>query len=105
MATSGDGSLSHLAIEDLSEKIAVKDMISIAIKYLGVDYEEIDNLKTKRRDDITWINRDLLRAWRRTNQSDNQVQVSDIYFDVIEFSKVLMPKNFQRIYCRNILYF
>ena len=77
MATGGDRDLSDLAIEKLSEKIAVKEMISVAVKYFGVDYEEIDNLKTKHRDDITWISRDLLRGWRRSNPSDNQIQVSE----------------------------
>ena len=76
MATGGDRSLSNRAIEELSLKIAVKDMISIAVLYFGVDYDEIDNLKTKHREDIKWISRDLLRAWRRSNPSDNQIQVS-----------------------------
>ena len=76
MATGGDYRLSNRAIEELSEKISVKDMISIAIKYFGVDYDTIDNLKTKHREDITWISRDLLVSWRRSNPSDNQVQVS-----------------------------
>ena len=75
MAAGGDRSLSNLAIEELSEKIAVKEMISIAIKYFGVDYEEIDDLKMKRREDIKWISRDLLRAWRRANPSNNQIQI------------------------------
>ena len=52
MATGGRNSLSNRAIEELSEKIAVKEMVSIAIKYFGVDYDEIDNLKTKHREDI-----------------------------------------------------
>ena len=76
MATGGDRGLSNRAIEELSEKIAVKEMISIAIKYFGVDYDEIDNLRTKHREDIRWISRDLLRAWRRSNQNEDQIQVS-----------------------------
>ena len=76
MAAGGDYRLSNRAIEELSEKISVKDMISVAIKYFGVDYDTIDNLKTKHREDITWISRDLLVSWRRSQPSDNQVQVS-----------------------------
>ena len=76
MAAGGDRSLSNRAIEELSEKISVKDMISIGIKYFGVDYDTIENLKTKHREDITWISRDLLVSWRRSNPSHNQVQVS-----------------------------
>ena len=89
MAAGGDRSLSNYAIEELSEKISVKEMISIAIKYFGVDFEVIDNLKTKHREDITWISRDLLLSWRRHNPSDNQVKVGDIFFDVIQFLKSL----------------
>ena len=76
MAAGGDCSLSNRAIEELSEKISVKDMISIGIKYFGVDYDTIENLKTKHREDITWISRHLLVSWRRSQPSDNQVQVS-----------------------------
>ena len=56
-------------------------MISIAIKYFGVDYDTIDNLKTKHREDITWISRDLLVSWRRSNPGDNPVQVGHTFSD------------------------
>ena len=81
MATGSDCRLSNHAIEELSEKISGKDMISIAIKYFGVDYDTIDNLKTKHREDITWISRDLLVSWRRSNPGDNPVQVGHTFSD------------------------
>ena len=77
MATGGG--LSDGTIEELSEKISVEEMISIAIKYLGVDYEEIQNFKAKHPEDITLITRDLLTSWRRSYPSDNQAQVSHTF--------------------------
>ena len=82
MAAGGDRSLSNRAIEELADKISVKDMISIGIKYFGVDYDTVENLKTKHKQDITWISRDLLVSWRRSNPSDDQVQVSvTVWYD------------------------
>ena len=87
MAAGEHRNLSNRVIEELSEKISVKEMISMAIKYFGVDYDEIDNLKTKHREDVKWINRDLLRAWRRSNPSNDQVQVCDFFFNATKFFK------------------
>ena len=79
MAAGGENTLTDRIILELSEKMSVKDMKSIAIKYFGVEIETIKNLETKHRDDITCISQDLLVSWRRFNPSDNQVQVSDTF--------------------------
>ena len=77
MAAGGENTLTDRIILELSEKMSVKDMKSIAIKYFGVEIETIKNLETRHREDITCISRDLLVSWRSSHPSENQVQVGD----------------------------
>ena len=79
MATSGENTLTDRTILELSEKMSVKDMKSIAIKYFGVEIETIKNLETRHREDITCISRDLLVSWRSSHPSENQVQVGHTF--------------------------
>ena len=86
MATGGENNLTDRIILELSEKMSVKDMKSIAIKYFGVEIETIKNLETRHREDVTCISRDLLVSWRSSHPSENQVQVGDTFFS--EISKI-----------------
>ena len=74
-ATSGDLTLTDKEIEDLAQVIVSKHMATIAIKYLGLPYETVENLKLIRQGDFVAFNRDLLVLWRYKNPGDNQVQV------------------------------
>ena len=78
MATGGDLTLTDREIEDLAQVIVMKHIATSAIKYLGLSYETVENLKLIRQNDYVAFNRDLLVLWRNKNLGINQVQVSDI---------------------------
>ena len=75
MATGGDipVALSMGHIEELSEAITDKNMATIAIKYLGIEYETVENFKSKNRGNITGFNRDILVKWKNKTQGTTQV--------------------------------
>ena len=68
--------LSDQEIEGLSEVIVTKHMATIAIKYLGLPQETVENLRSTRHGDSTAFNRDVLVRWRNKNPRINQVKVS-----------------------------
>ena len=71
MATGGDLTLNSKDIEELSEIITDKNMATIAIKYLRIEYETVENLRSKNRSDVTGINRDILVKWRNESGGNN----------------------------------
>ena len=73
MATGDDLSLTVGDIEGLSEAITDKNMATIAIKYLGIEYETVENLRSKNRGDVTGFNRDVLVKWKNKTQGTTQV--------------------------------
>ena len=73
MATGGDLTLTAGDIEGLSEIITDKNMATIAIKYLGIEYETVENLRSKNRGDVTGFNRDVLYKWKNKTQGTTQV--------------------------------
>ena len=77
MATRGrsNWSLSNEEIEDLAQVIVSKHMVTIAIKYMNLPYETVENLKIMRQNDATELNRTLLVVWRNKNPGVNQTQV------------------------------
>ena len=75
MATGGDSTLSMGHIEDLSEMITDKNMTTVAINYLGIEYETLENLRSKNRADVTGFNRDVLVKWRNKTQGTTQVSI------------------------------
>ena len=75
--TDGDLKLSDHQVEDLAQIIVSKHMATIAIKYLGLPYETVENLKLIRQNDFVAFNRDLLVLWRNKCQGINQVQVKN----------------------------
>ena len=75
MATGGDLTLTSGDIEGLSEIITDKNMATIAIKYLGIEYETVENLRSKNRGDTVGFNRDVLVKWRNKTQRTAQVSL------------------------------
>ena len=68
--------LTDRQVEDLSQIIVSEHMATIAIKYLGLPQETVENLKSIRQSDYVAFNRDPLILWRNKNFGINQVQVS-----------------------------
>ena len=76
MDTINDLKLTDSQVEDLAQVIVSKHMATIAIKYLGLFHETVENLKLIRQGDYIAFNRDVLILWRNKNQGIDQVQVS-----------------------------
>ena len=76
MNTISDLKLTDSQVEDLAQVIVSKHMATIAIKYLGLPHETVENLKLIRQGDYIAFNRDVLVLWRNKNQGIDQVQVS-----------------------------
>ena len=72
------GYLSDGQIEDLSKAIVWKHLASIAITYLDLPSETVENIRSIRERDYQGFNRDLLVLWRNKNPEINQVQVGEI---------------------------
>ena len=52
------------------------NMETIAIKYMKIPFETVENLKYNDRGNAVALNRSLLNRWKCMNPGDNQVQVS-----------------------------
>ena len=80
MATyDGNMSLTDDLIAKLAESIAAPKMETIAIRYLKIPSETIENDMFDLRGNATAFNRSLLNRWKCSlNPGDNQVQVSQI---------------------------
>ena len=76
MGTISDLKLTDRRIEDLAQIIASKHMSTIAIQYLGLPQERVDNLRRDLEGDSIAFNRDVLVLWRNKCPGSNQVQVS-----------------------------
>ena len=72
----GDLTLTNTHIEDLAQIIVSKHMATIAIKYLGIHQETVENLRLDTQGDSIAFNRDVLVLWRNKNPGINQSQVS-----------------------------
>ena len=73
--TAGDLKLTDHQVEDLAEVIVSKHMATIAIKYLGLPQETVENLRSMRQNDFVGFNRDVLSLWRNKNPGINHTQV------------------------------
>ena len=76
MDSDGGLQLTDPQVEDLAEIIVSKHMATIAIKYLGIPQETVENWRIIRQNDYMGFNRDLLVLWRNKNAAINQTQVS-----------------------------
>ena len=70
--------ISDIEIEDLSEVIAIKHMVTIAIKYMGIPQVTVENLRITKQGESMGYNRDVFALWRNKNQGINQAQVGKI---------------------------
>ena len=70
MVEGGNRALTEGEIVQLAEAIAARYMESIALKYVGLSPEYLDNLTREH-------NRGVLRKWAYKNSSPDQVQVSN----------------------------
>ena len=68
--------LSDDIIARLAESISATNMETIAINYLKIPFETVENLKYNDRGNATALNRSLLNRWKCMNPGGNQVQVS-----------------------------
>ena len=68
--------LSDDIIARLAESIAATKMETIAIKYIKIQSETVENLKYNDQGNAVALNRSLLNLWKCMNPGGNQVQVS-----------------------------
>ena len=76
MATGGERSISNNMIVRLAEAISAKNLELIAMKYMGIEWATLENLKRQHRDDIEAFSRDVIRKWCYTNSGPDQKEVS-----------------------------
>ena len=69
-----EGHLTNYQIVRLAESISASEMPTIAVMHLGVDLDEVQNLKLEHRD-VESFNRALIRMWASRNPGENQVKV------------------------------
>ena len=79
MATGGERRITDSMIACLAEAISAKNLESIAMKYMGIEWETLENLKRQYRDDIQGFSRDIIRKWCYMNPGPDQVKVSSEY--------------------------
>ena len=82
MASGGSDRLTNKHMIRLAEVIAAKHMEEIAMLYLDIDWEEVENSKKDHRDDVKAFNRDKLRKWAYKNSGPNQAQVTSHTFEL-----------------------
>ena len=75
MASTSDnpGILTNYQYVRLGQSISCTNMESIALGYMGIDEEKINNLKAGRRDNKEGFVRDLIKEWA-CRHPDDQVQ-------------------------------
>ena len=77
MATGGDYSITDSIVVRLAEAISAKNLESIAMKYMGIESETLENLRRQHRDDIPvqGLSGDIIRKWCYMNPGPDQVKV------------------------------
>ena len=76
MTTGGDASVTNKDIVRLAEAISAKNVESIALGYMGIEWETLENLKTENKDDAKGFSRDVIRRWCNMNSGPDQIKVS-----------------------------
>ena len=93
MAASGESRLSNAQIARLAQAVALSNMESIAMLYLDIDWEVLENRKVKHRENVAAFNRDVIIKWAYKNPSPQQVKVRKNTLFIINSHKVI-PKSF-----------
>ena len=76
MATGGVRCISNKMIVRLAESISARNLELIAMKYLGIEWETLENLKRQHREDVQAFSRDVIRKWCYMNSGPDQIEVS-----------------------------
>ena len=76
MACGGKTSIATKDIVRLAEVITAKNMDSIAMKYMNMEWETLENLKGENKDDAQAFTRDVLRKWCYMNSGPHQAEVN-----------------------------
>ena len=94
MATGGKKSVTTKQIVLLAEVITLKNMDSIAMKYMNIEWEDLENLKIENKGDTHAFNRDVLRKWCYMNSGPNQVEVRFVFIFMQVLAKSISIRNF-----------
>ena len=76
MATGRDCVVTNEDIVRLAEAISAKNMEAIAMKYMGIDWETLENLRRENKEDAQAFSRGVIRKWCYMNSGPDQVKVS-----------------------------
>ena len=76
MATGLGVSVTNKDIARLAEAISAKNMELIAIKYMGIEWATLENLKRENKEDAQAFSRDIIRKWCYMNSGPDEVKVS-----------------------------
>ena len=87
MAAGDESRLSNTQIARLTQAVAVSNMESIAMLYLNIDWEDLENLRVKHRENVATFNRDVIIKWAYKNQSTQQVKVNKNTLFIIKKTK------------------
>ena len=75
MATRLGGSITNKDIARLAEAISAKNMELIAMKYMGIEWATLENLKRENKEDAQAFSREVIRKWCYMNFRPDQVKV------------------------------
>ena len=76
MATAGERSISNNMMVRLAEAISAKNLELIAMKYMGIEWATLENLKRQHRDDVEAFSTDIIRKWCYIKSGPDQIEVS-----------------------------
>ena len=76
MATRQGGSITDKDTARLAEAISAKNMEVIAMKYIGIEWETLENLKRENKDDAQAFSRDVMRKWFYMKSGPDEIKVS-----------------------------
>ena len=72
----GQGSLTPVHVLRLGRDVSANNWKSIAMQYLGLDLETIENLQWENKDDQGAFKRSLIRRWEENYKKPDSAKVS-----------------------------
>ena len=97
MATEGDYSITDNIIVRLAKAISAKHIESIAIEYMGIEGETLENLRRQHREDVEAFSRDVLRKWCCMNSGPEGTKVRSGSRKTMGVKKAIFRRNFWRV--------
>ena len=77
MAAGGERRVTNGMIVCLAEAISAQNMESIALTYMGIEWEMLQNLRREHREEIEAFNRDVIRRWcNKKSSGPDQIGVN-----------------------------